>query len=151
MTRPMSKFFSSKIATVIFTLAFVFFIGFAVYELVIDKEENKQNTDLTEVLEEQAKLTIANKEDKSNYTLEYKQGQNLFDALNALKDKDQTFTFEYQEFSGQAFITSINSITPDSTHFWKLVINGADAGVGVEQYLLKNQDTIEFVMTEIQF
>jgi len=147
----MSKFLSSKLATVIFTLAFVFFTGFAVYELAFNKEENKQTTDLLEVLEEQAQLTITNGEDRSNYTLEYKQGENLFESLNALKDKDQTFTFDYQEFSGQAFITSINSITPDSSHFWKLVINGVDAGVGVEQYLLKNNDTVEFVMTEIEF
>jgi len=48
------------------------------------------------------------------------------------------------------YVTSIQGITPDSTHFWELVVNGTASQVGIDDYAIQDGDTITFEMTQIQ-
>lgn len=85
------------------------------------------------------------------YTLNFNQGENLFNALLALDQREDNFEMQYKESNFGAYITSINGNEPDSSKaYWKIVINGADAMVGAKDYLLQANDQIQFEIEEIK-
>lgn len=79
-------------------------------------------------------------------TFEY-QGEDGKNALDLLKAKHQVETQHY-EFGD--FVTSINGVKADSSHFWAMYVNGEMSQVGASAYLTKSTDTIKWQLEKIQ-
>lgn len=83
-----------------------------------------------------------------NFTLE--QGSSAFDLLIKAA-KESTFSFEYSESEFGIFITSINGYEPDiNSEYWKFLVNGEVAQVGVSDYILKDGDWVRFELEKIK-
>lgn len=70
-------------------------------------------------------------------------GQDGKNALELLKAKHKV------EATAQGFVTAINSIKPDSKHFWSFYVNGQAAQVGAKDYQTKKGETIEWKLETI--
>lgn len=58
---------------------------------------------------------------------------------------------EIKEFSGLGeFVTAIDGIEPDASHFWAFYVNGNQAQVGAGQYVTKATNQIEWRLEEIK-
>jgi len=64
----------------------------------------------------------------------------LLDALKGI----QNLTIVTEDSQYGAFITSINGIAQDDSHFWNYYVNGEYANVGVSTYEIQNNDKFEF-------
>ena len=67
-------------------------------------------------------------------------------ALELLKANHKV---ETQMFSGSEFVKSIDSLTPDSNHYWSFMVNGIESPVGAGQYVTKDGDTVEWQLKAI--
>jgi hypothetical protein len=72
------------------------------------------------------------------------EGQNALDLLKA-SHKVQTQTSSYGEF-----VQSIDSVTPDSQHFWAFYVNDKISDVGAGSYVTKASDAITWKLDAIQ-
>ncbi len=110
-------------------------------------------------------INIANNKNSSNSSSTSSQTSSSFSATeglkfsfvngeadkNAFEETQKVFKIEFQEYpSFGKMITSIQDVKPDSSHFWKLVVNGEDAQVGAENLKLKLGDKVDWVYTKIQ-
>ncbi len=98
---------------------------------------------------QQTNVTIKTDETEKNYTIENHEPTNLFELLKGLQQNTDDFSFEYTEYDFGVMITTINGITPDENHFWKIVVNGQDANVGAQDLQIKNGDNINLILTKI--
>lgn len=72
----------------------------------------------------------------SEITYQGVEGKN---ALELLKASHQVETTQYGE---DEFVTSIDGVKGDDTHFWLYSVNGQPAEVAADNYQTKNTDTI---------
>lgn len=74
-----------------------------------------------------------------------KDGQTAFELLTAKTENIKTKDY------GEAgvFVTGINGIQADDTHYWAFYVNDEYAKQGVSQTVLKKGDMIKFVYEEI--
>jgi hypothetical protein len=88
---------------------------------------------------------FSDSETKDIYDVEIQEGQSVFQILETLKANEE-IQFEYGEFEGLGvFVTSLNGITADSnSEYWKFLINGEEAQVGISDYIIQTGDTIQF-------
>ncbi len=77
---------------------------------------------------------------------QYVPGTNAFEVVKEMLDNN----LEYQEYDFGVFITSILGVTPNSTHFWSLYIDGENASQGISSYNISNNILIEFKLEELQ-
>jgi hypothetical protein len=76
------------------------------------------------------------------------QGEDGKTALELLKAK---YNIQTQNFGAAGdFVSTINGVTPDSSHFWSFYVNGVQSNVGASQYITKNTDTIEWKLEAIK-
>lgn len=111
-----------------------------------DSKTENQNV-LSQTTSKQVEINV---EDKS-YNIDFQDGESVFDTLKRLQIKDSAFKFEYKQFDFGVMINSMNDEIPDSNHFWKFQVNGEDSAVGISDYKIKEGDTINFTLDEIQF
>lgn len=75
---------------------------------------------------------------KSKFTID---AGTVFDALN------KTCNIEYKYYKGLGyFITSIDGVTQNKTHSWGYFVNNKFAMVSANNYVLKNNDNITWVL-----
>lgn len=101
-----------------------------------------------------ANINLQIKFDDKDYTydLEVQEGAILFDVLTQLADVSNDFSFEYDQYDFGVLVTSVNGFTPDpNLSFWKIVVNGEDAQVGVSDLVVSNGDQIILKTEVIQF
>lgn len=70
-------------------------------------------------------------------------GQNVFELLKAQRQ------VEYDEYDFGVFITSIDGIAGDDSHFWALYVNDALSQTGADQTQVNANDIVEFKYEEI--
>jgi hypothetical protein len=109
--------------------------------------KNENQSVLSQTTSTQVQINVQEK----NYSINFQDGESVFDALKRLQSKDSNFKFEYKQYDFGFMISSMNGETPDSSHFWKFQVNGADSAVGISDYKVKEGDKITFVMDVIQF
>ena len=87
----------------------------------------------------------AGTEVKSDY-VKYcgQEGKNAFELLTAAT------AVEFKSYDFGVFVESINGVKPDTQHFWKLYVNGAESQVGADQAQTKNGDLIEWKLEEVK-
>jgi len=73
-------------------------------------------------------------------TIEYK-GQDGKNALELLLASHQV---EYKHYDFGDMVTTIDGITPDSSHFWALYVNDQFSQVGASAYITKSTDTLRW-------
>jgi hypothetical protein len=87
-------------------------------------------------------LTVDKPSGNLSRTLEVKKGTSAFSALNA------SFDVEYEESSYGVFITSIDGLEQNDSHYWMYVVNGEAPDVGSGQFLLEDDDQVSFRFME---
>lgn len=87
-------------------------------------------------------VTVSVQEDYVRYP--GRDGVNAFDLLMEVTE------VEFTEYDFGKFIRSINGVTPDSKHFWKLYLNSQGAQVGADQLETRDSDIIEWRLEEIE-
>lgn len=83
--------------------------------------------------------------DKS-YKINIKDGENVYEVMNNLKnDKNNNFDFQYREYpSLGSFVKEINGVRDGGGKYWFYYINGAEASVGISNYIIRKGDTISW-------
>ena len=90
--------------------------------------------------------TAAEVQEVSASAIQY-QGEDGKNALEILKSSHNVQT---QDFAGVGeFVTAIDGIEPDATHFWSLYVNGAQAQVGASAYITESSDQLEWRLEKI--
>jgi len=70
-------------------------------------------------------------------------GKTAFDLLKSLTKVG------FKKYSFGVFVESVNDVTPDKDHFWKLYVNGKESQVGADQVQTKESDLIEWKLEKI--
>jgi len=84
-----------------------------------------------------AKALINTGSDMIEKTIEI-ENATAFDIL------EQSFEIEYDEYAGMGkFITSVNGISSDEENYWIFFVNDESADVGVDNYIVQQNDLIE--------
>jgi hypothetical protein len=82
----------------------------------------------------------------------FKDGDKAYDTLVALDERESDFSFAATEYGDAGyFITEINGVASDDSHFWKLSVNNEEAQVGISSILAKANDKYTFAWAEIIF
>ena len=86
-------------------------------------------------------------DEKTTYSIKT-EGAFAIDALNELKEKERSFTFEYDDGDFGAYITSINGrVADDSKHeYFAFYINGEYASFGISEQTISDKDEIKLVL-----
>ena len=111
-----------------------------------NEESSSEAVEFEQSEEKIASIEIfSDSETKDIYDVEIQEGQSVFQILETLKANEE-IQFEYGEFEGLGvFVTSLNGITADSnSEYWKFLINGEEAQVGISDYIIQTGDTIQF-------
>lgn len=66
------------------------------------------------------------------------------DGKNALELLKASHTVDAKHYSFGDLVTSIDGITPDSSHFWAMYVNDQFSQVGASSYTTKSTDTIKW-------
>lgn len=76
-------------------------------------------------------------------------GETAEHSLIEVDDKSDDLSIELEQSEYGAFITAVNGYTPDiNSEFWKLIINDADAQVGISSYEIMPEDRLDIVLDE---
>lgn len=76
-------------------------------------------------------------------------GDTAEESLLDVVEANNQINVELEQFDFGAFISSVNGYSPDvSSEFWKLMINGEDAQVGISDYKLEHDDLLEIQLDE---
>ena len=69
-----------------------------------------------------------------------------FDLMKVMDEENEDFSFEYQDSSLGAFIEEINGVKNDASNniYWMFYVNDKIAEVGASQYILLDNDIIEW-------
>jgi hypothetical protein len=76
----------------------------------------------------------------------FEEGDSLFNAMNELQNSGQ-ISFKGKEFSAMGFfVEEINGFKqlPKERKYWRYYVNNKEASVGISNYKLKNNDSIEW-------
>lgn len=76
----------------------------------------------------------------------FEEGDSLLDAMSELKNSGQ-ISFEGKEFSAMGFfVEEINGFKqlPRERKYWRYYVNNKEASVGISNYKLKNNDSIQW-------
>ncbi len=74
---------------------------------------------------------------KESKIIRVKNGTTVFEVLN------ETFDVDYKIYPGMGiFVTSINNVTQNSTHFWIYFVNEKPANVGADSFILTENSNI---------
>ncbi len=85
-------------------------------------------------------------ENPSEYTKEMDKEKSAFDLMKLIDEENEDFSFEYQDSSLGAFIEEINGVKNDASNniYWMFYVNDKIAEVGASQYILLDNDIIEW-------
>lgn len=90
----------------------------------------------------QVNLTVEKLSGNITRALEVEKGGSAFSALNS------SFSVEYKSSSSGIFVTSIDDLEQNESHYWMYVVNGESPDVGSGQFLLEDGDQISFRFME---
>jgi len=79
-------------------------------------------------------------------TLEVDENMNAFEAMKLALNND----LEYDTYAFGPFVKSILGVTPNSTHFWSLYVNGISAQQGIAAYSITPGMDIAWKLEEVQ-
>lgn len=90
-------------------------------------------------------LKINTGEDSYKYSKKAEEGISVFDLMKKISE-EEGFSFKYQESDLGAFVEEIKGVKNDtsSNMYWMFYINDKMAEVGASQYVLKDNDTVEW-------
>ena len=124
------------------TVLAVIFLGSSIFLFAKDQAKNVQIADLQKQV---SSLTLDNHNAKQDYIVSYS-GQNGQSAY-ALLVKNHTVVSK--EYSGLGkFVTEIDGVKADGSHYWSFNVNGKLAEVGASQYITKNGDKIVWKLVQ---
>jgi hypothetical protein len=86
----------------------------------------------------QLDLEVFSPEENLSQQVSIKNGSTVLEALNS------TYSIEYRKSSMGYYLTSINNISSNSTHFWMYFVDGRSPQVGVGQYGLNASSNVTF-------
>ena len=120
----------------------VIFLGLSIFLFAQDQSKNVQIAGLREQV---SNLTIDNHNAKQDYTVTYS-GQNGQSAYALLV---KNHVVKSKEYSGLGkFVTDIDGVKADGSHYWSFNVNGKLSEVGASQYTTKNGDKIEWKLAQ---
>lgn len=112
-------------------------------EVQIEVKENCQDLTFEEIRE--------GKKEIKKYCLDFSKGENVFNAMKRLDEKEEEFSFDFEVSDFGVFITSINNFHPDvDSKFWAFYVNDEMSMVGVKDYKIEKDDLISFKLEEIE-
>lgn len=87
------------------------------------------------------------------YENEFEEEMNALDFLKNLDESNEDFNLRYEENSEfGAYITSINGDDADpASEYWKFIVNGEDAQVGISTYMVMDEDQFQFEIEAFEF
>jgi predicted small secreted protein len=84
--------------------------------------------------------------------IEFSEGDSAYISLQALDIREESFSFDGTDYGDAGyFVTTVNEIPGDQSHFWKLFQNREESQVGISQIVLNPDDVMLFEYTEISF
>lgn len=91
-------------------------------------------------------IDYAGEHAESTYTVAITSGET---AWQAVKDAVGVSNLHYTDYGGDLgiFITGFNGVDALSNQYYDFQVNGTSASVGVSSYTVKNNDSIQFVLT----
>jgi len=82
------------------------------------------------------------------YTATVTKGSNVLDLMENLRDT-QGFEFTTQEFEGLGmFVDTVDGVQPSDNKYWVYYVNEESATVGVEDYILEEDDMVRWALEE---
>ena len=85
----------------------------------------------------------------SNYSGEISKNENAFKFLESIQKSNNNFSFAFKKYSFGNMITTINGFTPDpNNQYWEMEVNGKVSQTGVNNYIMKNDDNLEFILAK---
>ena len=113
-------------------------------EKTIETKTNTITNTITQEIEKnQATVTIEN---IGSFKVDLQEGDNAFLVLKRAAEEN-SFPFEYKNYSFGVFITSIGNIAPKDNQFWAFYFNGAFSQVGASDQPVKKGDSIFWQLT----
>ncbi len=117
-----------------------------------------QNTQVDEIQEQDSAIeaevvtvSIDDGENQTNYSVDFQEGKYAYDVIKNLSEVEEDFSVEFQEFDFGYFVVAINGNKPEvSEAFWKFVVNGEDASVGIGDYEVEAGDSLGFVLDQVE-
>jgi hypothetical protein len=129
-----------KLETIL--IAFIILILGLAYGVLSGSKANAPTTDTNIQTEQEQSQQVP-----ATSSVRY-EGQDGRTAMDLLKSN---YRVETQSFGDMGdFVTSIDGVEPDSSHFWAFYLNGAQAQVGAGAYVTKSSDQIEWKLEEIR-
>lgn len=83
-------------------------------------------------------VSVQKPSENISHQVRLQNGSTAFTALN------RSFDTEYSESSMGYFITGIDGLSSNSTHYWMYFVNGESPQVGAGQYRLGERDDVVF-------
>lgn len=104
-----------------------------------------ESTSSTHATPATSKESIALTVGTSTYQAPLTASHIVIDAMRALADRDQSFTFDGQEYSGLGFfVQSINGVAAAHGYNWMLYVNGTQSETGASMTKVKLGDRVEW-------
>jgi hypothetical protein len=117
--------------------------------------QNQEPLDNEVQLEDQeaevVQVVVNDGENEQSYEVDFQADQSAYDVVKFLSENNEDFDVEFQEFDFGYFIVAINGNKPEvSEAFWKFVVNGEDASVGITDYQVKPDDELKFELDQVE-
>lgn len=131
-------FKNKKIILAVVAIAILLALLMVVYFAIVN---GRINQDLKEI------TVIVQIDEEKSYTVKT-EGAFAIDALNELKGKDSSFTFEIENGDFGAFITSVNGKIADDANreYFAFYLNGEYAALGISEQAVLDGDQIKLVL-----
>ncbi len=131
---------AQKTLIIIFGLL-ITFVGVAFVLTGTKQTNNTQTPSSFAVNTSDVKVLVEGKE----YKTSYKQNETALELVTRLQ-AENGFKFEKQGEGEDAFLTSVNGRAADQAkrEFWKILIDGKDATVGIGTLVVEAGDVLEF-------
>lgn len=138
----------SRIGIILLIVALVLALGF--YFIYFNKtrvDSPEENITLTHTVIEKIRinLEISTGSDKFSYQDEFDKGASAFEAMKIFSDKN-AFSFKYSESDLGVFVTEILGTANDQNNnkYWFLYVNDESAQAGASEYILNDNDFVEW-------
>jgi Domain of unknown function (DUF4430) len=147
------KSLAARILAIIFLVGITGGVYYGSTEGIINfnpvRDDNVAQAEDDDVAQILVKVMVDDNKTLAEYKLDVDKGLNAFDTLKQLDEKDDTFTFAYEEDpSFGAYPIGFNGTQADKTNqFWQFNVNGTASDVGVSTYEVQNGDEMSFVLT----
>ncbi len=96
-------------------------------------------------------ITEPQKEKVCYLPVDLSKDESAYQTFVELDRREDSINFNATDYGDSGyFVTSINNVAGDSTHFWKLFTNDVEAQVGISSIKPQDKDTLEFKYEAVQ-